>query len=79
MKLVAAWLIKRPSGTRPFSPINPAMNRRATFAHSSGMMEFLKRDFRKGLLYGGGYDVYPKKLFSLMRAATSGGTICSQV
>ena len=41
MKLVRSWWIKRPSGTRPFLPTNPAMNRRATFNHSSGMAEFL--------------------------------------
>ena len=50
MKPVRQRPIKRPDGTLSFSPPDPAMNRRATLGHSSGMTEFLKRVFAEALL-----------------------------
>jgi hypothetical protein len=45
MKPVRQRPIKRPAGTLFFSPNDPAMNRRATFDHSSGMTELKNETF----------------------------------
>ena len=69
MKLLGAWRIKRPSGTRPFSPTNPAMNRRAALGHSSGTMEYFRREFRKSL----SLLFFSPSLFSLRSLLPSAG------
>ena len=58
-RMSSSWKpVKRPSGTLPVPPINPAINRRATLGHSSGMTEFLKETFAKVSTYLSGPPIF---------------------